>query len=95
MEKLPIVLRKFVQEVSAHHSGDRPLTINDLRLAIRDERMAEIREWSIQDLDGIELQAARFDGDAPLESVLSVAEDAATEAACVSSIPSPSPFAWT
>jgi hypothetical protein len=90
-------LPKFVRHVSQSFDGhERPLTINDLRLCIRTARMSEISDWSNHDLDGIELHASKFDGYAPLETVFSkTPESDSAVFANVSSICSPSPFAWT
>jgi len=95
---LPAVLSRFLEQVSPGDGRhDRPLTVNDLRLSIRDVRMSEIRDWSNSHLDVIEVHAARFDGDAPLECVLDLPSEAdqAAYAATAPAICSPSPFAWT
>jgi hypothetical protein len=95
---LPTVLLKFVEQVLPNDGQhERPLTVNDLRLGVRNERMSEIRDWSNHHLDEVEIFAARFDSDAPLESVLSHStdDDAPAFADCASSICAPSPFAWT
>ena len=91
------MLRKFVQQVTQRHGKqDCTLTIKDLRLSIRDERMSEVSVWSNRHLDVTEAHAARFDGNAPLESVFSLPIGAADHAAAsVASICAPSPFAWT
>ncbi len=100
MDKKTIIdaLPKFVKYVSEAFDGSvRQLTINDLRLCIRTARMSEISEWSNNELDGIEVHASKFDGSAPLETVLSETpeSDPATYGDSVSTICSPSPFAWT
>lgn len=95
---LTTVLPKFVSQVSQRDSRhDRPLTVNDLRLSIRSARMSEIRDWSNRQLDVIEVHADQFDGNAPLEHIFNLPSecDEAAYAASVSSICSPSPFAWT
>ena len=95
---LTTVLPTFVQQVADRNSRhDRPLTVNDLRLSIRSARMSEIRDWSNCHLDVIEVHASQFDGNAPLEHVLDLPSDGdhAAYDAPVSSICSPSPFAWT
>jgi hypothetical protein len=95
---LPTVLLKFVEQVLPNDGQyERPLTVNDLRLGVRNERMSEIRDWSNRHLDEVEIFAARFDGDAPLERILELPaeSDLAACAATASSICSPSPFAWT
>ena len=92
------VLPKFVQQVVQSNSRHgRPLTVNDLRLGIRSMRMCEVCDWSNRHLDAIEVHAAQFDGNAPLEEVLNVPSegDQSAYAASVSSICAPSPFAWT
>lgn len=93
----PTAIEKFVQQVTRFNDDQvRPLTINDLRLGIRSERISEISGWSNQDLDVIEVHAAGFDGNEPLESVLSLpAETALPGAVTASSICCYSPFAWT
>jgi hypothetical protein len=95
---LPTVLLKFVEQVlPGDGQYERPLTVNDLRLSVRNVRMSEIRDWSNRHLDEVEIFAARFDSDAPLESVLNLStdDDASAFADSASSICSPSPFAWT
>lgn len=90
-------LQKFVEQVARDsHGKARPLTINDLQLGIRSERVTEISDWSGRDLDAIEIHASQFDEDAPLESVLQMksVDEQVTLAVSVSSICSPSPFAW-
>jgi len=95
---LTSILPKFVQQLSqdcSRHDGS--LTVNDLRLGIRSERLSEIRDWSNYQLDAIEVHVAQFDDDAPLEHVFNLTSEAdqAANAVSVSSICSPSPFAWT
>jgi hypothetical protein len=95
---LPTVLSKFLQQVTPVDGRfDRPLTVNDLRLSLRGQRMSEVRDWSNGHLDVIEVHAARFDADAPLECVLNFPSegDQVALAATASEICSPSPFAWT
>ena len=95
--KLTAVLRKFLQQIVQCHGGqDRPLTVNDLRLGIRSERMSEMRDWLNHDLDVMEVHAAQFEGSAALECVVNrpIDGDQAAVATSVSSICSPSPFAW-
>jgi hypothetical protein len=96
--RLAAALPMFVQQVLQGDSEqDRPLTVQDLRLGIRSMRMLEISGWSNHDLDVMEVHAAQFDGKTHLESVLGLgSEDVQTaDAASVSSICAPSPFAWT
>jgi hypothetical protein len=95
---LTAALPKFVQQVEQCHSRQhRPLTVNDLRLGIRSERLSEISAWSDHVLDAMQVHAAQLEADAPLECVLDIssAGDQAANAAAVSSIRSPSPLAWT
>ena len=95
---LPTVLSKFLEQVSPGDGRyDRPLTVNDLRLSVRNQRMSELRDWSNGNLDVIEIHAARFDSEAPLECVLNLpAEgDQAADTATTFELCSPSPFAWT
>jgi hypothetical protein len=96
--RLTAVLPKFVEQLERCHDGQvRPLTVNDLRLGIRSERMSEISDWPNHVLDVMEVHAAQFGSNAPLECVLNLSSDCdqAAAAAPVSSICSPSPFAWT
>jgi hypothetical protein len=91
-------LQEMVNEIANGHSGrTRPLTVDDLRLRIRAERITEISGWSNRDLDAIELHAAQYDGHAPLDCVLrfDVPGTLSVPAASVSSICAPSPFAYT
>ena len=45
---LSATLPKFIQQVEQCHSRQhRPLTVNDLRLGIRSERLSEISAWRI------------------------------------------------
>ena len=93
-----IAVRKFVQQVSHCYRGrDRQLTVNDLRLSIRSERMSELSDWSNHDLDLIEALTALFICTAPLECVLEVPSDydQTGYVPFVSSLHSPSPLAWT
>lgn len=95
---LTSILPKFVQQLSQDCGRhDNPLTVNDLRLGIRSERLSEIRDWSNYQLDAIEVHAAQFDDNAPVEHVFSLTSEAdqAANDVSVSSICSPSPFAWT
>lgn len=95
--KLTSKLPRLVEQVSmSGQTQASTMTINDLLLGIREIRLTEISDWSRQDLDSIELHAARFDGEAPLTDVLGqpTREDAAELAVAGSSICSPSPFAW-
>ena len=92
---LATALPKFVHDV-VQNEFDRPLTVNDLRLGIRSVRLTEISDWSNHELDIMEVHAAQFDGTAPLECALdlSAVVDQSPYATSVSSICSPSPFAW-
>ena len=97
-EKLSSVLRKFVKQVSeCYGSHDRPLTINDLRLGIRNLRMSEITDWHNHELDVIEVHASQFDGSEPMESALTLPSEGETvvNPVTLSSICAPSPYAWT
>jgi hypothetical protein len=96
-QRLSTVLRTFIKHVSeGADQSDRPMRVIDLRLAIRNARLSEITEWSSHHLDGIEVHAARFADDAPLEIILeSQSLEAQDSTLAVSSICSPSPFAWT
>ena len=90
-------VRKLVDQLAQQNNGSgRALVVNDLKLTIRDQRMSEVSDWSNFDLDVAEAHAARFDGDAPLESVFHVPVDNDREsvASAVASICAPSPVAW-
>jgi hypothetical protein len=92
---IPAALPMFVDHVVQHYGADdREPTVNDLRLGIREVRMSEIREWSNDDLDEIEVHAARFDGDEPLSCVFNLPSGGDSEPLSVASICAPSPFAW-
>jgi hypothetical protein len=97
-ERLTTVLRKFIAQELQRGDGDiRPLTMMDFRLGIRSVRLTEFRDWSNHDLDLMEVHAARFEDNALLEHALQLPADSETApcAASVSSMCSPSPFAWT
>jgi hypothetical protein len=96
-EKLATALPRFIQQVTqAQTAADRPLTINDLRVSIRSERLSEISDWSTPVLDLVEVQAAQFEEATPLQAALSVAIEDVPEASrvAVASICGPSPVAW-
>lgn len=93
-----MAVRKFVQQISHSCSGTgRKLTVNDLRMSIRNECMSELSDWSNHDLDLVEALAALFINTTPLACVLNVPSeyDQTGYVPCVSSLHSPSPFAWT
>ena len=97
IETLGMALPKFVEQVRQIHKGNtRSLTINDLRNSIRIERLTEIGDWSTAVLDAIEVRAARLDGSAPLESVLTDSTEAGQlgPVDSIASICGPSPVAW-
>ena len=93
------MLRIFVQEITAEcQDQDGPLTIGDLILRVRGERLTEFSRWSNHDLDRIELHAASFDWGDPLDNALNApnsSSDAAKVVPSVALLSSPSPFAWT
>ena len=96
-ERLNIAIPKFVEEVVQwHRPHNRTLTVIDLRNAIRRSRMSEFSDWSGNDLDALEVHAAGFDGNAPLESVLEISTNIDLKDASISVglISAPSPFAW-
>ena len=93
--RLQTAINKFIEQVMQRHNGqERALKVNDVRLAIRGVRMSEISDWSEHDLDIVEVHAARFDGNAPMDRVLNLSAHGDQEAIAVSSICAPSPFAW-
>jgi hypothetical protein len=96
-EKLATGLPRFIQQMTQVQTvADRPLTINDLRVSIRSERLSEISDWSTPLLDLMELHAAQFAEATPLEAALSVSIEDNPEASsvAVASICGPSPVAW-
>lgn len=90
-------LLRFVDQIASEHTADRRLTVNDLKVGIRNERLSELSDWSNCELDSIELHAARFAGESSLSSVLDLPFERypANKERLVSSICAPSPFAWT
>ena len=85
-------LLKFVEQIT--HSSNKEagqLTINDLVVGVRQERLSEVGTWSNSDLDLIEAHASLFSYTDPIESVL---QSSAAEAEKVTCISSPSPVAW-
>lgn len=92
---LTTAVPKFVQQVIQGHNGqNRILTVNDLRLGIRSARMSEMSEWSERELDLVEVHAAGFESEAPLEHVLDLSSPGDVDALSVTTICAPSPFAW-
>jgi len=95
--RLKSVLPKFVQHVQCHGGKEVGLTVKDLQNAIRQVRMSEISDWCGHELDLVEVHASRFEGELPMESLLNSSleiADRESAAISVSSICSPSPFAW-
>ena len=96
--RLAEVLRLFInRELQPQNEDNRPLTIRDFRLGIRDLRLTEIHSWSGAELDAMDEHAARFDELDALDRVLEYpAEDAdALAIPALSMHGCPSPFAWT
>ena len=86
-------LLKFMEQVSKSTNREiGQLTICDLMVGVREERLAEIGSWSNHDLDLIESHASLFSYSDPIESVLKAAPANGMESTL--GISSPSPFAW-
>ena len=96
-EKLLLAVRKLVEQVTATYGRtERELTVNDLRLGIRNIRMSEISDWSNAELDAVEVCVSRFDGDVAVEQAMQPSfVGPPVTADAVTSICSPSPYAWT
>jgi hypothetical protein len=90
-------LLRFVEQITNGDAANRSLTVNDLAVGIRHERLSELSDWSNCELDAIELHAAQFTGESSLHSVLELPFDRypANKDRLVSNICAPSPFAWT
>lgn len=90
-------LARFVEQVTSGCSVRANLTVNHLRSGLRQERMSEFTDWSNCELDSIELHAAKFAGEMPLNAVFEVPFDRepGDVAHLVSNLCAPSPFAWT
>jgi hypothetical protein len=96
--RLAKLLPLFIdQELELRDGGCRPRTVTDLRLGIRNLRLTEFRNWSGHDLDLMEVHAAQFDDGEALERVLEIPTEnsSAPVATALSTVGSPSPFAWT
>ncbi len=97
--KLTKTLSQLIDRIlEGGRSPEKPLTVNDLRLQIRTERLTEASHWSDEELDLMEVHAAQFDSAKPAVEVLAISDS--IRMAChsperVSKICAPSPFAWT
>ncbi len=96
-EKGTCPLLRLVEQLANEDVAKSRLTVNDLKVGIRHERMSELSDWSNCELDAIELHAVQFSGESSLNSVLELPFDRypADKERLVSSICAPSPFAWT
>ena len=95
---LSTALNKFVHQIRQCCGGrEGCLTINDLILGIRSERMSELSAWSNSELDFIELHASLFSHHDPLDHVFNLPPGSVPtgHVRSVSSLCAPSPFAWT
>lgn len=90
-------LSRFVEDVLIGGVDDGRLTVNDLKAGIRHERMSEWSDWSNCELDSIELHAAQYLGESPLNAVFEQPFDRYPndKARSVSRMSAPSPYAWT
>ncbi|MGF1582944.1 MAG: hypothetical protein ACFCD0_26790 [Gemmataceae bacterium] len=87
------LLLRFVREVDQRNGQkDRELTVMDLRLEVRTERLTEFSDWSDSDLDILESEAAHWGDDTSLAGI--VAGTAVRDPQSVSWPHSPSPVAW-
>ncbi len=96
--RLAKILPLFIdQQLQLRDGGARPLTVTDFRLGIRSLRLTEFRDWSGHDLDLMEGHATRFGDGEALERVLEIPTENASApvATALSTVGSPSPFAWT
>ena len=91
------LLSRFVEQFANGDIANGLRTVDDLKSGIRQERMTELSDWSNCELDSIELHAAQFSGESPLNSVFEKPFDRypADKSCSVSKLCAPSPFAWT
>ena len=75
-------------------TNGRAMSVIDLRLECRTQRLTEYADWQMTDLEQIEQEAARYGNETPLSQILS-GEAVANSIEPFSWIDSPSPFAWT
>jgi hypothetical protein len=89
------LLVNFVEHVHRKANGSgRDLTVMDLRLAVREQRLTEYADWSASALDQIEEEAALCGDTTPLRDIVSPEFEMAAVAASVTWPHSPSPVAW-
>ena len=63
---------RFVKFVELEHPCEKgPLTVSDLRLAIRKDRLTEISVWTFEELDDVEKESLLFGEDTVLMDLLS------------------------
>jgi hypothetical protein len=89
-------LVRFVEHLRQdrrQHEAD--LTVLDLRLACRTQRLTEYSNWSASDLDLIEREAVCYGNQANLTQLLSGAVEPMPLTGDSAWLHSPSPFAWT
>ena len=86
-------LLKFVEQVSRSTNREvGQLTICDLMVSVREERMAEIGSWTNRDLELIESHASLFSYSDPVENALKASQP--DEHGNAVRISTPSPVAW-
>lgn len=86
-------LLKFVEQVSESTNREvGQLTICDLMVGVREERMAEIGSWTNRDLDLIESHASLFSYSDPVENALNGSPAGETNG--FARVCTPSPVAW-
>ena len=88
-------LSRFIEFLQRSHGENaRSLTVLDVRLECRAQRLAEYADWPTSELDLIECEAARYGDQTCLSTLLA----GAVRPSPVESVPwlhSPSLFAWT
>ncbi len=91
------MLCRFVEQIVIAEGTRGPLTVNDLKVGIRRERLSELTDWPNHKLDPIELHLAQFAGEEPFDSVFEVLFERYPEkkGRSVSGLCAPSPYAWT
>ncbi len=91
------LLLRFVKSVE-QRTTDKPreMTVKDLHVEVRAERLTEYSEWSFQALDSIEEEAVRYEGNTQLKDVIARTVKLApvTSSQAIAWTSSPSPVAW-
>jgi hypothetical protein len=87
-------LLNFIQSVRNHPDSETNMTVLQLRLVCRNQRLTEYPDWPPQDLDCIEQEIACYEDEAPLEHVIS-GQARPRRAPDSGWLNSPSPFSWS